>query len=460
MTQLSLLFALIAVLTTPAHANVVGSDLQSFNPTSDGLDFVTVESARPLASGYFLLGGFLDYASNTLPDALSGPAGVPGASKYSVSSKMASGDIHFGLGLIKDWSVGVNISSVLAPYVDNSQLRSYFQKQGMTDVRVSSKYRVYAEAHSAVAVVLSANFPQVANDPFLGDLNRPMYEAQLSYEYAAGHWLYGLNGGFRFRNPGTVLIANSPYEPVGNQILASAAAAYHFTRTHWSAIGEIYSAIPTKGSTNYTVGQLSIIEALLGLKYVAMTGLAFHTGVTGGIQQGISTPDYRVYAGINWAPMRLWDKSDSDSQASNPPAREKSKVTSTTAQDLSVFDQAPTAPVEKFSVREINFESGSSEVPDGFYPFLKRLADYANKGRPLHRLTISGHTDSRGTAIYNQELSTRRAEAVKDVLVTHFDLPSDKIETIGYGPTRPIDTNETPEGRSRNRRVEFDIERE
>lgn len=70
------------------------------------------------------------------------------------------------------------------------------------------------------------------------------------------------------------------------------------------------------------------------------------------------------------------------------------------------------------------------------------------------RIEISGHTDSRQTLEYNLELSTRRAEAVRDYLIA-AGLNPDRFETVGYAQTRPIASNATPEGQQLNRRTEF-----
>ncbi len=74
---------------------------------------------------------------------------------------------------------------------------------------------------------------------------------------------------------------------------------------------------------------------------------------------------------------------------------------------------------------------------------------------PNLRLMIEGYTDSVGNAAYNLELSKRRAEAVKTVLVSQFKVDAARLTTAGLGATKPIDSNDTPQGRSQNRRVEL-----
>jgi outer membrane protein OmpA-like peptidoglycan-associated protein len=69
-------------------------------------------------------------------------------------------------------------------------------------------------------------------------------------------------------------------------------------------------------------------------------------------------------------------------------------------------------------------------------------------------LTIEGHTDSTATAAYNQELSQRRAAAVKSYLQAG-GIDAARLSTVGHGASRPVSDNDTPVGRALNRRVEF-----
>lgn len=75
--------------------------------------------------------------------------------------------------------------------------------------------------------------------------------------------------------------------------------------------------------------------------------------------------------------------------------------------------------------------------------------------RPNLVIEVQGHTDSIGSATYNQQLSQARAQAVVDYLVTYPELDRDRFIVRGYGESQPIATNETAEGRQENRRVEL-----
>ena len=82
-----------------------------------------------------------------------------------------------------------------------------------------------------------------------------------------------------------------------------------------------------------------------------------------------------------------------------------------------------------------------------------------NQHPEWRRMSIEGHADVRGTDDYNLELSRRRAEHVRDVLVSHGADPA-RIDTVGHGRSRPIDPGTSEEAHQRNRRVEFVIDRQ
>jgi len=71
-------------------------------------------------------------------------------------------------------------------------------------------------------------------------------------------------------------------------------------------------------------------------------------------------------------------------------------------------------------------------------------------------ITVEGHTDSTGTTEYNQKLSERRADAVRDQLLRD-GVPASRVSVKGYGESNPVADNSTPEGRQSNRRVQLEI---
>ncbi len=101
----------------------------------------------------------------------------------------------------------------------------------------------------------------------------------------------------------------------------------------------------------------------------------------------------------------------------------------------------------------INFGSNSDKVSPKYDSEIAKAAQCINQ-YPGNLVFIDGHTDSIGSTAYNQKLSERRAAAVKDRLVSNFDIPEEKIATRGFGESKPVADNATEAGRAENRRVE------
>jgi OOP family OmpA-OmpF porin len=100
----------------------------------------------------------------------------------------------------------------------------------------------------------------------------------------------------------------------------------------------------------------------------------------------------------------------------------------------------------------IDFDFNKSVIKPQFYPNVDAAGEFMQK-YPTVTMTIEGNTDNVGTKAYNQKLSERRAKAVKNYIVNKFGINTKLIKAVGYGKTRPIDTNKTAQGRYHNRRV-------
>ena len=106
-------------------------------------------------------------------------------------------------------------------------------------------------------------------------------------------------------------------------------------------------------------------------------------------------------------------------------------------------------------VLDINFETNKAVISSSSFPALNDLA--ATSSSCADTFVIEGHTDSRGSEAYNQELSQRRAQAVVEYLIQR-GVDSNQLRAIGYGELRPIGDNSTAEGRLMNRRIEVNID--
>ncbi len=108
----------------------------------------------------------------------------------------------------------------------------------------------------------------------------------------------------------------------------------------------------------------------------------------------------------------------------------------------------------KIITHGIYFDSGSDIIKGESY---KTLADIGQllTDSPALRVSIEGHTDSDGADDANQDLSKRRAEAVRTWLITTYKVDSGRLESNGWGEAKPVDTNDSAEGKANNRRVEL-----
>lgn len=106
------------------------------------------------------------------------------------------------------------------------------------------------------------------------------------------------------------------------------------------------------------------------------------------------------------------------------------------------------------STHGILFASGSATIEGESTPTLKEIGDMLKAHADL-KLMIEGHTDNVGAAAANQTLSEQRAAAVKQFLVSTYGIDAARLQTKGYGSSKPISPNTTPEGRQNNRRVEL-----
>lgn len=107
----------------------------------------------------------------------------------------------------------------------------------------------------------------------------------------------------------------------------------------------------------------------------------------------------------------------------------------------------------RFVLADLVFATGSSELGPGSFTSLTELADYL-KTNPGKRVALVGHTDATGALSGNISLSKRRAASVMDRLIKDHGVPASQLEAEGIGYLAPLASNQTEEGRNRNRRVE------
>lgn len=494
---------IILFISHPALANVVGSDAQNFNPTTSGLDFVTVQSSSTLEPGIFNLGLFTNYAKNSLPyyDSTAG-----GAKR---NSSLTGGDLNFGVGLTKNWDFGLSFPFILSQQVDAGSSVGHFSSTGNTEVRANTKLRILGTQRHGFALITSANFNRISKNPYVGDGGGPIYNLEMAYKVTFGLAAWGLNLGYRWRNSGKP-VAGTGIEPLADQWLASTALSYRVDSIDSKIVMEVFAAFPKhKESQNITDRQNSVLEALLGLKYDSNTNLSFHFGAGGGLTKGTSSPDYRVYAGANFAfgSVRGKRSAQVDPYAAPRPPRptppppppvvhakpQPKPQPKPQAQPQQPPPQAqvspePVEPAVEQAVREVPPAVSTETVSDvkvfnrGSYnhivlqniefigstmslkpeslrylvneliPALRELL----KRKAISTIIVEGHTDSIGDQELSMQLSRARAQIVTALLRQRLGVKV-PIQAVGAGSANPIADNSNYQGRAQNQRVEIKL---
>ncbi len=138
-----------------------------------------------------------------------------------------------------------------------------------------------------------------------------------------------------------------------------------------------------------------------------------------------------------------------DNPPSNPEALKDEEITHIKAELNSIHTDEVL-----FITDKINFKTGSARILPSSYPELDKILVLLNK-RNID-IRIEGHTDSQGTAAFNQTLSVKRAKSIKGYFIKKGIRP-DRLVVSGFGKSKPITSNRTAAGRAMNRRVEFII---
>jgi len=113
--------------------------------------------------------------------------------------------------------------------------------------------------------------------------------------------------------------------------------------------------------------------------------------------------------------------------------------------------------VEKIDIREtIQFQTGKATIKTRSHVILDEVVKVMQTRTGITKVRIEGHTDSVGDAEKNRTLSQDRAQSVLEYLVKK-GIARDRLEAKGFGPDKPIANNDSDEGRTKNRRVEFTI---
>lgn len=252
------------------------------------------------------------------------------------------------------------------------------------------------------------------------------YEADLNEANIAGTYFAGMAG----------IGAKCRFQAGGNTFFLGMEAGYEigFTDTYGGKEKDGEAVVPPDGNWSYRSYELDGDRKFSGFEVKATLGIPFSVFK----KKSVSAPP---------APVVV------QTPAPVPVVEEKPCYTLDEINDLMLKGES-VAGKTICAINDINFEFGESTIKSESYAYLDKLANTLVRTRA--RIEVKGHTDNVGTEEFNMDLSRKRAQAVVDYLVKR-GVSQDKLSYSYYGMSKPLATNDTEEGRTLNRRVEFEI---
>jgi OOP family OmpA-OmpF porin len=284
-----------------ANANVLGIDIQNFNPTADQLDFFTVQSPRSLERGVWSLGFFFNYAKNNL---LIYDTPIENQIKIDRSDDLTGADMFAAYGVSDHLQVAVEIPWYLSQNVDKEQYRKVFVTTGPYSLRTQVKYSVEgSKIDSGFAVLAAFDLPNVRNDPYTGLDAKPVTTLEASYGHIQSDFSVAGNIGYRIRSTGERPV-DAPMFPLGDQFIYSLGMGFPLQQqsNHKKAlsfIGELFGSVPVKKDPYKNTADISSLEGIIGLKGGFGTEKFWSLGAGTELLKDSLSPDWRLFAGIN-----------------------------------------------------------------------------------------------------------------------------------------------------------------
>lgn len=570
---LSLLFPLSAM------ANVLG-DMQTFSPNTDGLDFISVHSARPLPQGYFVFSNYLNFAK----DHLLVYKTLGAQDRIDYEDSLFEYDFGVAYGFSENLQLSLQMPVLLSHSTKEQDGVRVNLTEGIHSFRPGFKWTSAAGKDTHWALLGSVDFPFLENSPYTGTDSLPIFNLEGAYSWSKATRIQSINVGARVRNP-TDTPADAHMFPLKSQLTVSYGISDKFSSTaRW--VFEAFSSYPLDKEPYKDAVDASSLDLLLGLKHRWYKNLNFDWGAT--VEPGVKTlaPAYRVFAGLvyywkpgsnstpsgektvekafvivpddktintfEWvqyyaegdvqiescqviegpgslnsaceftsdqpgfsrlefrdsfgrtvtrmvtirettvrSPLRFTQKSyevytgsslQVEAEGGESPYRfgiVRGQGTGQGTMEETGFYEAPlrkqtvyiqvtdhqgrTAkstikviepPKEDKAIdlSNLEFVSGKAQLTDASLAQLRKNLENLRQVQ-IKKLIVEGHTDSVGSDEYNQRLSRKRAETVKDILSKELGLDRKNIEAIGYGESRPVASNDNATGRQRNRRV-------
>jgi outer membrane protein OmpA-like peptidoglycan-associated protein len=433
----------ISSVAAAAEANAQGFAVNRYQPAPAGDAFFSVPSAGEGAPGLHAAVG-ADYAH--------APLVLRSTPERRDMGAIVSGqlNLHAGLSLsvARRALVSLDVPAAIvnrgdSPATPDARIASP-GSAALGDLRAGLRVRLYGERALALAAGASLWLPTGSQAQYTGDGQvRPALA--LLAGGRGSRLLWAATTGIERRTVGDLVRSRMA------QVLTAAAAVGALF-----ADGGVLVGPELSGATALDGGgpRATNLEALLGL-HLRGEQLAFGVGAGPGLSVGTGTPDVRIVASAAYSGGPPPAPPPHFAHAPDPPAP---------ARPAAPRPATAPAPPPRVSVTQtevllderIEFEPGSARLRSASTELLTEVARVMSEHVEIQRVEIEGYTDARERTQSGLELAKQRADAVRDWLIAR-GIPPERLAARAYGRARPAAGNDTEEGRSRNRRVEFRI---
>ncbi len=510
----------LVLLSMTAKANVLG-EMQTFAPNTDGLDFITVHSARALNEGHFAFSNYLNFAKDHLLVYRS----LASQDALNYSSHLFEYDFGVSYGITKTWQVSLMAPILLEYSGETTEGIHVDVTKGIHSLRPGTKWSFYNSGNHFAALLFSIDYPQVTNSPYTGTNPKPIYNLEAAYTLRSGTASHGFNLGYRDRNSSAVPSDGRMF-PLEDQLIFSYGYSQKLTQT-MRFVFEVFGSHPLDKKPYEKTMDASSYDLLFGAKHFWWKYLRFDWGVT--VEPGVKSlaPAWRAFAGL----VYYW-KNDLNRPSEVEQENSGSDLPPPPVPTEPLPEAAPALMLEPTSAEVVEGEEVEFEATGGRYPYEFRVASgeglindvgvFQAPGKPgrvvvevrdqigqtkraivlvktaarpdkvltlqnlkfvfgkdelipdskrtlnrdlnqlegvaIQQIIVEGHTDNVGKAEANRWLGHRRAAAIRRELLARFtNLQLKQVKAVSFGEERPITSNATAKGRQLNRRVELKV---
>jgi len=420
-----LFFMTIPALSEARHnASVV-----FFKPTTDGGRYITLYQTENLRKFQYNVGLMNDYAYRPLEYVNNNGNRLRGIVDNVILTNI------FGAVGFTDWfEAGINlpISWWEAFYTLNSGATAVPKENRgvqLGDLRLETKFSLPKIKNFPLgfAIIPFMYFPTGDSAHLIGnDMWSPGVKLAIAGTIKDRVWLVA-NIGYR-NYERTAYDSNYSHAVLDDTLELGGGVHVKITKS-WAAIGEVYSEGVLSGFFENNLQNPT--EVALSGRFMPqkgkLNGLSTTFGGGTALVMGFGSPDFRLFAGIQYTrPQKI-------------------------KKELAVLKS------DRIEITEsIHFEFDKAIIKEDSYPILDAVARVITNNPQIALIGVEGHTDWIGSDAYNEKLSDKRANAVRDYLIKK-GIAEERLVAKGFGESRPIADNNTTQGRALNRRTDFII---